>query len=90
MASDIEDITGFETRTVVLGHIQRGGSPTSFDRVLASRLGSAAVDAALAGRSSAMVGVCADKIVTVDIEQAWTAPKTVDEDLFELSAILSI
>ena len=54
---EIEERTGFETRTTVLGHVQRGGTPTAFDRVLATRLGLAAVDAAHEGRWGSMMAL---------------------------------
>ena len=55
VAAALEQLTGKETRTVVLGHLQRGGSPTSFDRVLATRFGATAVDVLLAGEHDCMV-----------------------------------
>jgi 6-phosphofructokinase 1 len=90
VAADIADITGFETRTVVLGHVQRGGTPSAFDRILASRLGARAVTAAIEGASKVMVGIRADEVVVVAIEEAWAEERAVDEELLELAAMLSI
>jgi 6-phosphofructokinase 1 len=70
IAAQIQDMTGLETREVTLGHIQRGGSPTARDRVLATRLGASAVDLLLQGESGKAVGVDGDRIVVVDLETA--------------------
>jgi len=82
LAKKIEEITDLETRVVVLGHIQRGGSPTAEDRILGGRLGAAAVELLLKGESDRAVGVVCDKIHAVDLETA-TAPYRFDpkEDL---------
>src|SRR5437588_12846523 len=70
LAAQIEQRTGFETRAVVLGHIQRGGSPTAFDRVLATRYGSGAIDAVHRGEFGKMVALKGNDIVTVPLEMA--------------------
>lgn len=67
IARRLEELTGFETRVTVLGHLQRGGTPTAHDRVLATRLGLAAAELALEGRSGVMVGLQGDAIVPVDL-----------------------
>ncbi|MHB1004118.1 MAG: 6-phosphofructokinase [Chloroflexota bacterium] len=85
VAHEIEHRTGFETRVTVLGHLQRGGSPTVFDRVLATRLGVAAVDYIKEGRFGYMPGLVGDKIVPVRLRDAVSATKTVDMDLYELA-----
>ena len=69
---------GFETRVTVLGHVQRGGTPTPFDRWLATRYGAAAVRLAAEGKFDRMVALRAGKIVNVPIEEAITVPKRVD------------
>ena len=69
---------GFETRVTVLGHVQRGGSPTPFDRWLATRYGAAAVRLAAQGKFDRMVSLQADQIVDVSIAEAIAAPKRVD------------
>ena len=82
LAKKITDMTDLETRVVVLGHIQRGGSPTAEDRILGSRLGVAAVELLLKGETGKAVGVVCDKINVVDLEAA-VAPYKLDvqEDL---------
>jgi 6-phosphofructokinase 1 len=83
----IERRTGYETRVTVLGHIQRGGSPTAFDRVLGTRFGVKAVELVLEGRFGQMVSLQGSKIVSVPIEQATGALKTVDMDLYQIAKI---
>ncbi len=79
----IEDRTGFETRVTVLGHIQRGGSPTAFDRVLATRLGVAAADYAVEGRSKVMAALRGDEIVPIPLEEACAETRGVPFDRYE-------
>jgi len=82
VAKKIGDLTDLETRVVVLGHIQRGGSPTAEDRILGSRLGAAAVDVLLKGPGGKAVGVVCDKVNVVDLEVATTKAVTnIEEDL---------
>jgi ATP-dependent phosphofructokinase / diphosphate-dependent phosphofructokinase len=83
LASEIEARTGFETRATVLGHIQRGGTPTAFDRVLATRLGIAAIDAVHEGGAGTMVALQADRIVRVPLADAVSAPKLVPHEFYE-------
>jgi len=82
VAQGIEDRTGFETRVTILGHVQRGGTPTAFDRVLATRFGVAAIDAAHEGISGQMVALQAGQIVRVPLAEAVGKSKTVDPDLY--------
>jgi phosphofructokinase-like protein len=82
VAQGIEERTGFETRVTILGHIQRGGTPTAFDRILATRFGVAAIDAVHAGASGQMVALQAGKIVLVPLAEAVGVSKTVDPDLY--------
>ncbi len=70
IARQITDMTGLETRTVVLGHVQRGGRPTAFSRDLALNLGKAAVDCLIAGKSDIALGLTAGKIAEVNFETA--------------------
>ena len=77
IAPEIEARTGFETRTVVLGHLLRGGTPTAFDRILATRFGLAAVDAAHDGDGDVMVALQGTEIVRVPIADAVAVLKTV-------------
>ena len=80
--------TGIETRATVLGHIQRGGEPTAFDRVLATRLGLAAVESAAAGRWGTMVSLRSTDIVNVGLEEALGELKVVPEARYQEAAIL--
>jgi len=90
LAKKIEEVTGIESRATVLGHIQRGGSPTAFDRILASRLGARAVELLLEGKSKRVVGIRDNKIVDFDITEALQMEKRRDDHkkLYELSKIL--
>ncbi len=81
LAPEIERRTGFETRVTILGHTQRGGTPTAFDRVLATRFGIAAIEAVHDGAFDQMVGLRADRIVRVALADAVTRLKTVDPEL---------
>jgi len=90
MASRIEEETGIETRATILGHIQRGGNPTVKDRVTASRMGVAAVDLLNQGIGNRIVAVKGDKIVDYDILEGLNLHKTLDNELFGVSEILSL
>ncbi len=81
----IEKRTGFETRVTVLGHIQRGGSPTAFDRVLGSRFGVKAVELIKEGKFGYMVSLKGNKIVEVPIEKAVGTLKTVDKEFYDMA-----
>ncbi len=85
LAKKIEAATGLETRVTILGHIQRGGSPTAFDRLLASRMGSFAVDLLLAGKGGRCVGIQRDRLVHHDIIEAIeNMPRPFNSALLEL------
>ncbi|HEU5138621.1 MAG TPA: 6-phosphofructokinase [Bacillales bacterium] len=86
----IKEETNLETRVTVLGHIQRGGSPTGFDRVLASRLGAKAVELLLDGKGGRMVGVQNNQLNDADLKQALQQKHMIDEDMYKLSQELSI
>jgi 6-phosphofructokinase 1 len=89
LANKIEEKTGFETRVSVLGHIQRGGSPTAFDRVLGTRLGVKAVELVKDkkfGRMAALQGI---KIVDVSLKEAVKELKTVDMELYNIARVFS-
>ncbi|GAA3699605.1 ATP-dependent 6-phosphofructokinase [Arthrobacter ginkgonis] len=88
LAPEIEARTGLETRATVLGHIQRGGVPTAYDRVLATRLGMAAADAAHAGAWGTMVALRGTDIVRTGFADALGKLKTVPEGRYEESAVL--
>jgi 6-phosphofructokinase 1 len=82
LEQEIERLTGFESRVTILGHVQRGGTPVAFDRVLATRFGVAAMDAVAAGRFGCMVAARGVEIVEVDLEQALREPKLLDPELY--------
>ncbi|GAA0511843.1 6-phosphofructokinase [Deinococcus depolymerans] len=90
VADAIEAGTGMETRVSILGHIQRGGSPVSSDRVLASRLGEAAVYALMEGRSDVMVGRQNHTITFIPLSDTWEKRKDVNRDLYRCAKTLSI
>lgn len=86
----IQEETRFETRVSVLGHIQRGGSPTAHDRVLASRLGARAVELLLDGKGGRCVGIQSNELVDHDIIEALSRTHTLDRKMYDLSKELSI
>jgi phosphofructokinase-like protein len=83
LAREIEERTGYETRVTVLGHVQRGGSPTPHDRVLATRYGLKAAELVLAGRWGRMAALRGDEIVDVSLEEATAKLKTVPAQWYE-------
>lgn len=87
LAEEIEQRTGFETRVTILGHIQRGGTPTAFDRVLATRFGVAAIDCVHDGDFGQMVALQASQIVRVPLAEAVAELKTVDPQLVALAEV---
>ncbi|CAN5738899.1 hypothetical protein BH24ACT3_BH24ACT3_03400 [soil metagenome] len=82
IATEIEERTGYETRVTILGHIQRGGTPTAFDRVLSTRFGIAAIDAVHDGAFGSMVALRAGVIVRVPLAEAVGELKLVSDDLY--------
>jgi 6-phosphofructokinase 1 len=90
LAEAIRKKSGFEAKVCILGHIQRGGSPTAKDRILASRLGAGAVDALLSGDTNCMIGVINDKIVKVPFHEVYVGKKEVPRELIDLAQILSL
>ncbi|HJV17850.1 MAG TPA: 6-phosphofructokinase [Bacillales bacterium] len=87
---ELKEKTNFDTRVSVLGHMQRGGSPTAFDRVLASRLGARAVELLIEGSGGRAVGIEKNKIVDYDIIEALSQSHKIDNSLYRLSQELSI
>ncbi len=81
----IKEKTGYDTRVTVLGHIQRGGTPTAHDRVLATRYGVAAMDAVHAGRYGKMVALQGNAVVEIPLETVSKGIKTIDEGFYEMS-----
>ncbi|CAN5274438.1 6-phosphofructokinase [soil metagenome] len=86
LAHEIESRTGYETRAIVLGHVQRGGTPTAFDRVLSTRFGIAAIDTVHDGAFGSMVALRAGEIVRVPLGEATGELKLVDPDLYEVAS----
>ena len=87
LAKEIEKRTGYETRVTVLGHIQRGGSPTAFDRILGTRFGVHAVELILAKKFGRMVALQGIKIVDVPLQEAISTLKTVDMELYNIAKV---
>jgi 6-phosphofructokinase 1 len=87
LEGEIERRTGFETRVTILGHVQRGGTPLAFDRVLATRFGVTAMDAVDGGRFGTMVGLRGTEIVEVPLEEALREPKLLDPTLYETAEL---
>lgn len=86
IATELERLTGYETRIMILGHLQRGGTPIAFDRILAARLGVKAAELAMSGAHGVMVAVRSDEIVAVDLASACAEPRLVPRSLYEEAA----
>jgi len=89
LAVELEGATGVETRATVLGHIQRGGTPSAMDRVLASRMGAYAVDLLIEGIGGRCIGIVENKLRHFDITKALEMPREFDEELYQLTRRLS-
>ena len=87
VGKELEERTGFETRVTVLGHLQRGGTPTAFDRVLATRFGVRSVELVLSGDFGKMVALKGNEIVGVPLEDAIGTLKTVDMGLYNIAKL---
>ena len=83
VAAELERATAFDTRVTILGHVQRGGSPTAYDRVLSTRFGIGAIDAVHDGAFGTMVAMQGDRIVRVPLDDIAGRLKTVDPELFD-------
>ena len=90
IAKEIEDKTGIETRATILGHVQRGGRPTVRDRVMASRMGYAAVDLLIQGVGNRVVSFTDNKIVDFDIYEALSMERKFDHELYDVAHEISI
>lgn len=91
LANRVEkELPEYEIKVSVLGHVQRGGAPSCFDRVLASRLGVAAVEGLLDGKSKVMAGVRDSKVVFTDLENAIKQHNPIDTELLRVSEIMSV
>ncbi len=87
LAMEIEKRTGCESRAVVLGHTQRGGTPTAFDRVLSTRYGIAAIDMVANGEFGKMTALRGQEILPVTLEDATAENRTLDMELYETAKI---
>jgi 6-phosphofructokinase 1 len=90
VAKKIEEITGIEARATILGHIQRGGSPTVRDRVMASMMGAKATELIKNGVFNQVIALRDNKVIGIDINEALETTKEIDNDMIELSKILSL
>mgnify|MGYP000855918576 CR=1 FL=1 len=90
LAEDIHNKIGMEVRVTILGYLQRGGSPTAFDRILASRFGAKAVDLLIQGKSGRVVGIKNNEIIDEDLGEALETKKKFDDNMYELAKVLSI
>lgn len=90
IGEQIHKETGWEVRVTVLGHLQRGGSPTAFDRILASRMGALAVDLLLEGKTSQVIGLKENQLKSIDIDEALALEREINMSIYDLAAILSI
>jgi ATP-dependent phosphofructokinase / diphosphate-dependent phosphofructokinase len=87
LEGEIEERTGFETRMTILGHVQRGGTPTAYDRVLATRFGVKAIEAADRGEWGTMVSLHGTDIKLVPLADAVAEPKLLDDDLYDTAEV---
>ena len=87
MADVIEKKTGIETRATILGHIQRGGSPTAYDRVLGTRFGVYAVEMIKEGKFGRMAAIKGTEIIDIPIEEAVSKTKTVSEKFYDTARV---
>lgn len=89
LKAEIEQRTGFDTRVTVLGHVQRGGTPSPADRILGSRFGVAAIDAVSAGKGSVMTALRGDAVELVPLDEIAGKVKRVPRDLLEVTRALA-
>ena len=90
IARHIQELTGIDTRATILGHVQRGGSPTVRDRVLATQMGYHAVELLEKGIGNRVVGIKEDKVVDFDIDEALEMHKPFEDELFKIADVVSI
>ena len=90
IADSIKDAIGFETRVTVLGHYQRGGAPTVFDRLLASRFGKTAVELLISGQQGLMVGLSCNSIIATPLEDVIKGEKRPQDEMLRLAEVLGI
>jgi 6-phosphofructokinase 1 len=90
LAKDIQDITGIQTRATILGHLQRGGSPTAVDRMHASMMGYHSVKAIMEGKQNQVVSFNRGRYEVIDLEESLGMQKTLDQDMYNVIKILAI
>ena len=90
VSNQIIEKTGIDTRVTILGYIQRGGTPTSFDRIMASKMGSKAIDLLKEGKFSRALGMKCNSIIDLDINEALKIKKSLDLDMYNTAKVLSI
>ncbi|EIW19027.1 6-phosphofructokinase [Pelosinus fermentans] len=90
LQKEIFAITGIESRVTVLGYLQRGGVPTAFDRILASKMGAKAVNLLIEGKSNRAIGIKDNRLIDIDMMKALSKTKVFDHEMYNLSQILSI
>lgn len=90
LGKKIVEKTGVDLRVTILGHVQRGGIPSAFDRILASKMGVRAVELLLEGKSARVIGIKDNKIIDMDINEALSMERSFDKEIFEMTKILSI
>jgi 6-phosphofructokinase 1 len=90
ICSKIKELTGISVKTTTLGHIQRGGSPTMADRILAVKLAVKAVDLVLENKTNRVVGIKNNEIIDLDISEALAIPRKFDTKLHDIAHILSL
>jgi 6-phosphofructokinase 1 len=86
---EMDQAAGFKIRVTILGHVQRGGRPTAFDRLLGTRLGAGAIERLAAGESGALVGMLDDRVATTPLAQCVGRQKDLDPKLIELAQVLA-
>ena len=87
IAGEVERLTGYETRVTVLGHVQRGGTPTAFDRVLGSRFGVAAANLVAKGQYGKMVALQANRIVAIPLSEVVKGRRVVPDEFFDVAKV---
>lgn len=90
IADSIKDAIGFETRVTVLGHYQRGGAPSVFDRLLGSRFGKKAVECLLSGEKGKMVGLSCNDLIAIPLDEVVTGRKRPQDDMLRMAEVLGI
>ena len=90
VSKSIIEKTGTDTRVTILGHIQRGGTPTAFDRIIASKMGSKAIELLLNDKSGRALGIKCNQIIDMDIDEALNMKKVFDMEMYDTTKVLSI